>query len=677
MKGKVVWFAFTIIVMVVLLGASLIWTAQAKPAESFEELWKIGEGTGISTEPSPDLPLPPNPFGSFEDIEVERTISDVDGPHRLSEVSCAIANDIWEDFKRNGKSALRVNSEGETIVCASGRPSNKDQCLVGVGTFNYQKGTTSPPSSWEVDLSDEYPGCHVCPIEDLDEVCINYNLKDRTRDSEKLCEGALTTPQGDARFGNCDCGDNRNSGVSGWNDQCDGWKCVGACWCDGPIFDGTWCHCGNDYINDFCDNNEDMITWVADTDGTEKWKVKDNRDDSYNSRVMSEGHQYIYGVFWVPDKERYYVLFYRVPQTGDGGTSFDFISNLLGDFSMTQTTGFYRMNAIGNQYKEARTIADVEVTLANPISVQQLKTQIASATGLNIEDKKIPCIDNCDGESCIPDTPITLTQRKCGVAGVGAGVWHFFLEPVTIYTDATSCTGEFLAGKTYRVIIQNWWGKYESDDGSNSVDCFESYQKSVSIIETGGDSEGEEETVIWTLEVQGVNPGTLCIGSDCAANIGIPSNPIELTEGQFVTVVADPDDPSLISCLVDGYSGTEICSRSIGFYSSTGPALFDSTIAVIFNPAETWDLIVDGSTGGSLCVESLTLRGEICTTDADSVSFKKWENVHIEARPDSGKTACIYPGSDTSSEICAGSPGVTLTIDGPISLSGPMHAVFH
>lgn len=262
-------------VIIVLVGMMLIQPVAGFDVKKYFGLQPIlGEPTGPSL---PDIDTPP----PGEDLgEVDHIITLPGEENQPHELGCVIANSIYDDFSANGLTGSRSNCKEQKLFT----DNPVTQCLVDVKKFTL--GDSKIQSDWETTLSAKK--CHLCnesantPITDFDEVCINKNLKDRTVGNSNFCNGLITAGKDLTTFGNAICA-RFNSG--NWQSQCDGCYCtLSLCCIAGFPCANSHCNWGND-TNDFCDNNEDRVAWIA-----------DNADDG--GRISPDPPHFCKGFFW-------------------------------------------------------------------------------------------------------------------------------------------------------------------------------------------------------------------------------------------------------------------------------------------------------------------------------------------------------------------------------------------
>ncbi|NIO45144.1 MAG: hypothetical protein GTN36_06375, partial [Candidatus Aenigmarchaeota archaeon] len=420
------------------------------------------------------------------DFTAERIFTSAPGSYDLSEIACLISVDIYNDFKLNGESGARTSS-----VCGlKGIPWNYwstgyEGCLIGQGAFSYSTSTNpANEGDFAAHANTLYHDCHICKedpapvaggagINDLDETCINLNLRDRMVGSDYFCHGAGGWGSGTnagfldgtgkiSEFGNCVDGDDTqfNNNIGDWRGYSDGYQDIFGyqdCGNEGGATDGT-------ADPDFCDNNHDMITWTGNQETwLGDWKVKDTATGTTNSKPLTDGRKYFYGIFWIKADKRYDVVFVLIPNENAFNADFREIWEDLLD----KDDKFYRVNPLGNEIWQARTVANYRVNLVTDTSiVQTIMDLISKEAEISMENIECrPCGDGNpatdDWEDCRPDA--WTVERQCEMSPHDE---HFLKMPIKIKTNATNavalgtCGVKIQGGKTYRVIVNNWWNKH-------------------------------------------------------------------------------------------------------------------------------------------------------------------------------------------------------------------------
>jgi hypothetical protein len=453
---------------------------------------------------------------------------DSDDPFRPSEIACYISEAIFTDFTAYGIESSRQDCFPE---------SPYQFCSIDSRRFKLQQGA-SDELSWESNLT--AVDCKLCKegsvvVPELDEVCINYNLV-RTFNSGGIdydfCDGPIDPVQGSlASFSNSDCGnvndpapaEHGNDDVSGWNNHCDGWLCV---W---PNFDCFWTSYewfyAEDDGNDFCDNQRDstednevnMIVWHAEIVGsdTDQYFVSDQIVDEleraggeeYTFNFLNKTpHEYVYSIFWIPEKKRYNLYFERVPASnaeGDEESNFDFLINDDMVFRSNYDSAFgegvdtplndddefeeeyyisagdskKRFSPVGYDDPGARRVMDRIVILpeGNDISVidlmEQMKDQINDNIDVNPSTTTEWDVEGTVGSTC---------EREGGDEGK---------RPTRcIYLDAT-CSGEECINGNSELVSDRWNGylsqiENEDDEYDWTLYALNDYNIKFSVDET-------------------------------------------------------------------------------------------------------------------------------------------------------------------------------------------------
>jgi len=482
----------------------------------FERLLQWRPQTGTPTEPGWGEGVTSY---SVEDIKAERIFTKEPNAYDLSEIACHIATDIYNDYKKFGDNGIRTGR------CVYGLPFSTYMhdlepgndvykygtgCLVSAKSFLY-KQQTLPFDSYEVEFAKNgYPDCHLCrnktatpplEIKNLDQTCINMNLKDRVVDNTDFCKGGFYSESGSAQFGNCvdnQGGDDSvfgNNYVTSWKDASNGKF----------VLVGGLQNCEND-VDDFCDNDEEKLGWSANTrEGTwkyESWRVKDTafkRNDDILYGDSSSKTPYVYGLFWIPEAQIYDIVFVVVPDK-DARITNDF--NEIWNKDLKKGEDFYRTNALGNYYLEARTVANFIVTLSTDVNIYQDIMQNIATEAYGSSDKidKVH-FQSCFGlDTCFPKVS-AKSKAQCSIL---SGYQHYYAkdmfleEDIYMYTNATDVDDNLitnpnenlLAGKKYRVIVRNWWGRYRKcmlagcpNVANSAGDCYLYAERAVTILE--------------------------------------------------------------------------------------------------------------------------------------------------------------------------------------------------
>lgn len=510
--------------------------------------------------------------------ETARFFTDEPNHWDLSEIACLISEDIYNDYSKNGNDGLRSDCSSDFIEY------NKEGCFIKARKFLYGiKSSTfdKDEATFNDGDGEKYPFCRLCRTENaagtmeginnLDETCINYNLKYRTVGDLGFCNSSFPiSSSGTARFGNCDDGSDDSFGNNIGKD--------GAKWydfSDGPdIWDpfNSVNECGNDN-NDFCDNERDMITWRADNSegeswASEKWRVTDNSDDigfiiggtTGNSEILSDERNYMYGLYWVPHKNAYTLLFTMFPDQNPVAYS----TKDWGDiWNKALKKDFYRSNQLGQRFFEARQVANFLVTPEVPlIPYGDLRGSIASAMQIDA-DTKIKFLP-CDSSDCF-SMPVEISDEDCSYSesnplqyrDVVVRVFHTDTNGNAIKDSSIALP----SGKTYRVIVTNWIAGFDGG-GGGGTNCYNSYERTVLII----------ESATYTIKTS-ENNGKICImeeGSETTSLddkeicTGITPISYTISVGKKVSIKLVPDDSKYYANLQS--TGGTIHSESPGVY---------------------------------------------------------------------------------------------------------------
>jgi hypothetical protein len=530
MKGYEKNMIISVFAMVLIMVVILFWVMPFAQGVPWEKIWNIGP-EGIPGPGTPGETPPSNTYGNLGSIEVPHVITDAGNPHQFSEVACDITNKIYEDFKAYGY-------EDRTGLFCYG-PADYI-CFLSAGYFSLSDTPITDPAevaAKEAILSanEQTKYCHVCNVSYFDEVCLNYDLKDRQVGPDDLCDGTVIvgSKASSEYFGNNVC----NLKNPSWQDRCD----------------------NNPTPADYCDNTQDKIWWSSDSasffnPAYPEWKVKDGVWLGYwdNKQLSTTPHKYLYGIFWRPQKnwdtqKYWWVVFYRVPAFNPGNSfnSWDVIKDTLKDN--------YRFNPLGFQYPEARTIADFIIESPDSKTISQLKEDIKSVT--KIEDINNIHVEKCTNENdCLNvvggtgglSSVLPVTEQT-GATSSGFGAFldeHFNAEPFWIRTtidpqDSDPAKNQFLAGKKWRVVIRNWFDRYDRVVGQffNLLDwayAYDHIDRTIAIYEyipTQG-----------TLSVSGTNGAKVSIGlGDVNWDGVVNDDDKNICNTAFGTVPGDPN----------------------------------------------------------------------------------------------------------------------------------------
>jgi hypothetical protein len=448
----------------------------------FEKLWELTPQSGIATEPTPDI------GGGYGDGDLlhDAHIFTSGSTYDLSEIACLIGKAIYSDYIKYGDKGSRSNDalNGGFDYINSLPASDANEYLIDAAFFNYSSTTQFKDN----EIMSFDPKCHICRhqpypvpppallITDLDEACINLQLRDRNVSSNKFCFDPFATQYEEGRFGNSNCFDSCPPNPAG----------------SSP----TWC--------DFCDDNsikfcpgpggEDKIFWGAekDTDNAQ-WNITDKNFKEYTGDLLTNNRQYMYAVFWNQKNARYDVIFPMVPTTTTlpAGTEWNYIWQVLADKYN------YRRNGLGIHYWQVRTMADFIFKPTNNINIYNGLMENIYQNGLSgcCKDSKVffePCTT---WAQCLQGIKGPVEKYDCPAeAGNDGKLLDFFREqPIQLLINATDATtgkkvdinsknGELLGGKTYRVIIKNWAQWYHKFAYAGQ-ECYKYYDRSITILQ--------------------------------------------------------------------------------------------------------------------------------------------------------------------------------------------------
>jgi len=473
MKGittHVMVIIFSLIIMVVLLVVG-IGFVQNYTNIPFEKLWDLTPQSGIATEPG----YVSGGGGSASDTMAKRFFTTAPKPYDLSEIACDIGTDIYNDFSVNGnknsRSGINIDfgngehlyevGKGTFIYNNTQYPDGQ-----GIGQYghsfpnNYVTGTdTRRPADSVVfgNAGPQYAACHICRepeqqgdlklgfatkvggIKDLDEICINMQLRDRKAYTKDFCRDTFYISGTGYKFGNCVGWELGGSGGEDYNNELintalsnpNNWQ----------TFDSSNCA---ELTPSFCNNNNDYIRWIATVNAyAVPWEITENYCattlcDESNVKLV-DGYKYIYYVWWDTARSpiKYTIEFTAIPNenTIPTFTNFDTIGNYFSN---------WRANDAGRLDKEPRTLAIFNVNLANPLAITTLRDKIGS---LDARGRNAVTCSSCNSP---PDSEPkyfkTWTDADCSAT------------KITLWTNATVPGGNNgdLPSGNYRVIIRSW-----------------------------------------------------------------------------------------------------------------------------------------------------------------------------------------------------------------------------
>jgi len=487
-----------IVIVLVIVGISLI---MVMPLGEFD----VKKYFGLQ----PTLGVPADITTSYfvTDVELGSTpesphivTGDSDEFWQPSDLGCAIADVIFNDFRTKGNDGSRATGSN----CFINR-GNAEHCIVAIGTFKLNE-TMDDPGDWETTLSAR--GCHFCgPSTNpeynssvFDEICINYNLKDRTVGvpgdfcHDQFSAGPSNQP---TRFGNAECycgnyGDDCGNDDD-WRNNCDGhygtfWDCLLGCWKEKDN-DG----------DDFCDNNEHKLIWLADdSEGDPKSKVRDHDSlwyDEDDAHVGAWGKielytKYMWGLVWRADTQKYILQFVRIPHHSTDN-SFNFIVEVLKS-KILGGDPLRRFNLLGVQSQYARMIMNVTVVLdssSDPDGWTQktefdLREEIKAATGANVVADFVSCTDE---SRCLASEkgPTNSGERECDESSQYLSISaDSKFDKQNILFKTNMAENEKFTDGTYKVVIENWYNKYQVCEGwpwCTVKNCFDTIDRTISI----------------------------------------------------------------------------------------------------------------------------------------------------------------------------------------------------
>jgi hypothetical protein len=478
-----------LVVIVVLVAVGILQTTSAVPLEKYLGIQPI---EGVAGELTWDIFPEENPFGKTS-LEIEHLCDNgncisTGDTWQPSELGCVIATDIFEDFSVKGYLGSRVGQEGANCFLHYILPKGRRQeyCVINYGLFKLEDTNTAPPSWWEDDVLSPL-GCGVCDQVNFDEVCINKNLEKRQVGASDFCDGTFGHPEeGAITFGNCICagGPRHDMGnLAAWEAQCDGY--INA-W-------GTLLDCENDGLSDTCDNDEDLLMWVSDSNPYITYPIKDQfSDDRSNTNLVEKNQLHMYGVIWKPkddiDKtkfeQEYKVLFVRISESGGLLTDFDFIVEYL-DYN---DNNIFRFNGLGNFERLPRIIINATVTPTATIGVTALINNIENVGWSGETDVETQTCG--DATSCLR-SEISDTEEKCAQTDFVSIPTDAFLslEKIILKTNVPDAeNGELVAGTQYIVQITNWFNEYTRCKGTwdwlcTDTPCYNKFDRTISIYQ--------------------------------------------------------------------------------------------------------------------------------------------------------------------------------------------------
>jgi hypothetical protein len=499
MKGitsHVMVIMFSLIIMVVLLVVG-IGFVQNYTNIPFEKLWELTPQSSIATEPG----FVSGDTGKLGGISTTPHIFTSENNWDLSEIACHIGKVIYEDYSMHGDGGPRTGIDNGKFD--HGQPFGAQKgYLVGSGKFFYT-GTASKNDADETAMHSYDPACHLCTnsppppngfpppgavgITNLDETCINLQFRDRTFGAQAFCSGSFASNKGgyNGKFGDNDCGADRNPGQVGWTGLC----------------------------NDFCDNGLNKVTWVADHDqDSTDWNITDwGIPEGDNSEILTPSRYYIYGVVWSANSKYYNVLFAEIPNFSAADTPETDWNTMLDPYFqyLPPGTDQFRRGILGQVYPETRIVADYILTPTQPITSIYSQIMIGDGTihglaniafnGLTqaqalakIVFRTCSAADKSNPTECIPAWTSTEGDKCWTVGGSTFGLLKQNNEGIIVVVDAKDGSGQQIAspnqdlpiGYSYRIIVQQWYRAWDHlDFYSIWYHCYDEYVRSISIIQ--------------------------------------------------------------------------------------------------------------------------------------------------------------------------------------------------
>ncbi|MFH1474116.1 MAG: hypothetical protein ABIE55_04490 [Candidatus Aenigmatarchaeota archaeon] len=482
-------------------------------------------------------------------------------PFQPSEIACHIANIIHSDYQTYGRETLRgerILSFANELIISSGK-------IFTLKEFT-QNEMIANGGVWETVLNDVVSGpCHLCQeggtaIPLLDETCVNMQLKDRKVESSNFCNGGfiprMTDNSFEIKFGNNVCyvpNKNKAGSLANWDNHC-----------QGGDNDGNWPN------PIFCDNGQDLIYdwnrwWVADCAGS-GCDVDPQITPEYDTRYLvneienldtkgildHDERHYVFGVTWIPEKEKYNVNFARIPHINLADSTTDMLDR-IGD--VVSNKGSYsnwevRNNYLGFYTRQARSVMDFIFRGDDQTGLIEVKKKIEEVTddlsfdnedciGLSPNEDSTRCIlsNSCEGiDDCLKNQGVITFK---GAELVEADSLKAFLEshfmgscwqvtcqdrtPKSIVVKSNVEPNEnFKSEGVYRVVVNNWFSIYDSGISFHIGSCFWpgspcwrgiSYLRDVVIINVTGRSNN-------CCDADGMTLSVTDTGSSARATIG-------------------------------------------------------------------------------------------------------------------------------------------------------------
>jgi hypothetical protein len=606
----------TVIILAVLLmfvafALFSSWIYTAAGSVDPEKLIEIGPESGTATEQTPDTSLPSgNGDASSGSSQAQRIFTTAPNANDFSEIACLIGDKIYSDFSALGITGTRTSTIATFKYVVPFESAATVYFLDGK-SFTYATPTSSSDTD-EATLSSAHPGCHLCRINNvgithLDENCINLQLRDRTVGSDNFCSVTIAPSNAEQRvkFGDSNCPSASPGGAS-WPDN-------------------------------NCDNGIDRIYWFMSSGGDVSWPVwkASYTDKKYNSKTLTNGRDYVYGVFWVSDGDRYDVVFSMIPSPGCYTAS-----NFQDLYSVMSDKGFIKFDALGGKFWQARSVADFNVAVPSGTTVP-IGT-IADTLG---STSVLLCGAASAGNPCFSDSMIKTDSDLINDDDISFEEDEvkdkLAEEPITVYLGVANVglSGALPGGKTYRVTVNKWLAvqRYDCWAGRCKTNVI-GYDRSVTIQEVSNQ-------ITWTLTVSGSNAGQLCVvqsgQADQCASIG-NNKDVTLTNGQTVTIKLIPDNQAKFACF---YSpGGDSCSQTAGTYTidNVGVSSTGTMTAKFFDTTQT----TTTPTGQKVTwtFEALpNYNGQICVNDeCTDTSMQKQLDVGVPIKLEAKQSGAYY-----------------------------------
>jgi len=489
------------------------------------EVYMLGTVGNANWEKTVKFDLTPSPItsGSLGSLEcfptgsltwAKRNITKDNEPFSVSELSCDIAKDVYNDFTTWGefhRSSYTINTDPEpymrlndNFLCERFNSSyGADSgyfCLVSYGLFNLSSASKVLSAEDRGNLTSfgccdparniNFCGCtysnatHNGVEFKLDEICLNEvfnNLKYKGLDfctSNALNylrmgePGTAAFPSESLKFGNriCYCNVNNNGKTSteGWN-----WctSCSSLCDASGDRY--NWPDMSEAAKTPITRTDFDRTIWWSDNN-SDKYYVNDSflmepsagvgwMAVDYNSNtydVRDDGNLYFYQVIWWDLSnaadwntkwKRYSVIFTKVPTQKFESLDKNSFINKLTSFYDNETKA--RFTIAGRWWPELRTVYDGIVELTDDVSLTELKLKLET---LNSYADVIPCSLKSD---CL-DYNINMVDWGENLYDYDMQSGTFLLPNKNRIFIRTNAGDEWINKGKYRVIARHWFSSY-------------------------------------------------------------------------------------------------------------------------------------------------------------------------------------------------------------------------